>query len=98
MTYKEMLERLADLGTSDEREKLLRPVLDNLSQASMIVLKRFQDSVPEGLTFDQFVVLQNRTIVSCVVLECTGLGAIARMLCDLEPITLDDEIPTGEPA
>ena len=92
MTLKEVLEKM-DNFTDEERAKYLGGLFKILSPVSTATLSNFQNRwEPEGKTFKQFVVEQNKEIKKCIELEVSVIGEIVRKESGLELITLETVI------
>lgn len=91
MTVKEILEKM-DNFKSEEREKYLGPLLNDLTPFSKSQLMDFQNNWDREKSFEDFVKAQNKQIRLCVEMELSEVGIIARKAVDLELMTEDYEV------
>jgi len=70
---------LLDELSEDQRDELLKPILENLSQVSHYVILEFQLNWDEEKgSFIEFVRAQNAVIKECINAELTGFGKRVR--------------------
>jgi hypothetical protein len=92
LTIQNVLDRLPDWKTDEER-KQLRRVFAMLSPVSMADLKLFQDTFDQSRSFEDFIAGQNVMIMRCIRCELSEIGKNVRKLFGLPVLTLDTVVP-----
>ncbi len=90
MTVKEILEKM-DNFKSEEREKYLGLLLNDLTIVSKRQLMDFQNTWDTSKPFKEFVEAQNKQIRKCIDTEMK-IGDVARKAMGLKPLTEDYEV------
>jgi hypothetical protein len=86
MIIRDVVELLDDL-TEEQRDELLKPVLENLTQTSHYAILEFQlNWNEENGSFKDFIKGQNAVIKECIKIEMTEFGKIARKMEGLRPL------------
>jgi|NGEPerStandDraft_6_1074524.scaffolds.fasta_scaffold19632_2 hypothetical protein len=86
MIIRDVVELLDDL-TEEQRDELLKPVLENLTQTSHYAILEFQlNWNEENGSFKDFIKGQNAVIKECIKIEMTEFGKIVRKMEGLRPL------------
>ena len=86
MIIRDVVELLDDLN-EEQRDELLKPVLENLTQTSHYAILEFQlNWNEENGSFKDFIKGQNAVIKECIKIEMTEFGKIVRKMEGLRPL------------
>ena len=92
MTVEEILDILDQLG-DDEREEVLRPLIQSFTKVSLVAMKEVQDRCKTmEQDYSHFIKVQNSMIRQCVEMEVSDLGKMFRNQAGEPPLTMETDV------